>query len=131
MGTDSLQLTTTFAASPARLYQAFTDADEHAAFTGAGATFEARVGGAHTAWDGYISGTVLELAPPSRLVLSWRTTEFPKKAPDSRVELRFVKAGRGTRLELAHETIPKGQGPDYEKGWEDYYFAPLRAYLAK
>lgn len=130
MGTDSLKLVTKFSAAPARVYAAWTSANEHAAFTEAEAKFEARVGGAFTAWDEYISGTVLDLDAPERLVLAWRTSEFPDDAPDSRVELRFVADGDGTRLELAHDDIPAGQGSRYEKGWEDFYFEPLRAYLA-
>lgn len=129
MATDSLKLVTNFSAPPARVYGAWTSEDEHAAFTDAAAAFDARVGGAFTAWDGYISGTVLELDAPKRLVLAWRTTEFPEDAADSRVELRFVADGDGTRLELAHDEIPEGQGSRYEKGWEDFYFEPLRTYL--
>lgn len=130
MSTDSLKLTAVFPAAPERVYRAWTSATEHAAFTEAEATFEARVGGKHAAWDGYISGTVLELDPPKRVVLAWRTTEFPEDAADSRVELRFTPEGAGTKVEIAHDDIPAGQGARYEKGWQDFYFTPLRAYLA-
>ena len=129
MSTDSLKLVTHFAAPPERLFRAWTNAAEHAAFTEAHATFEAHAGGMHTAWDDYIRGTVVEVDEPSRVVLTWRTTEFPEDAPDSRLELRFFAEGTGTRLEVVHDTIPAGQGVRYEKGWEEHYFAPLRAYL--
>jgi uncharacterized protein YndB with AHSA1/START domain len=46
---------------PNEVYDAFMDAKKHSAFTGSKGTCDLRVGGAFTAWDGYISGKNLEL----------------------------------------------------------------------
>lgn len=116
--------------SAERLYRAWLDGKAHAAFTGAGAQVDPRVGGAFTAWDGYISGTNLELSPHRRIVQAWRTTEFLQGSPDSRLEISFEEDEGGTRLTLAHSDIPDGQGESYRQGWEDYYFKPMLDYFS-
>ena len=117
-------------ASADRIYEAFLDAEEHGAMTGASATSEPRVGGRFTAWDGYIEGRYLELVPGVRIVAAWRTSEFPEKSADSRVEIGFERDGDATLVTLVHSEIPDGQSDDYAKGWDEYYFVPMRAYFA-
>ena len=119
------------AAPPERVYAAWMNAEEHAAFTGSPATIEAGPGGAFTAWDGYISGRNVELEPGRRIVQRWRTTEFPEESPDSLLELRFEAEGDDCRISLVHSEIPDGQSEDYRQGWEDYYFKPLASWLAR
>ena len=65
---------------PDRAAQRQSQAEEHAAFTGAKATCDARVGGIFTAYDGYISGRIVELETGERIVQEWRTTEWPPGA---------------------------------------------------
>jgi uncharacterized protein YndB with AHSA1/START domain len=125
----ALRLTARLAAPPERVFDAWMSGAEHGAFTGGGATVEPRVGGRHTAWDGYIEGTTLELARPLRIVQTWRTTEFPEGAADSRLELLLRPHAGGTELTLQHTGIPRGQGAKYRRGWEEHYFAPMRAYF--
>jgi len=111
---------------PEVIYNAWLSSEAHTSFTGGSkAQIDPRVGGAFTAWDEYISGLTLVLDPPRRIVQSWRTTEFPEGAPDSVLELFFNPEGEGTRLILRHSEIPDGQGEEYRKGWEDYYFKPM------
>jgi activator of HSP90 ATPase len=126
---DSFRVSAVLPTSPQEVYDAWLDGDQHGAFTGAEAAIEPGIGGAFSAWDGYISGTTLELDPPGRIVQAWRTTEFPLGSPDSRLEILLEEATEGTRITLVHTEIPEGQGPSYEKGWQDFYFAPMREYF--
>ncbi len=115
--------------SPETLYAAWLDSDQHAAMTGGGAAVSDAVGAAFTAWDGYIEGRNLALEPGRRIVQSWRTTEFAPEEPDSRLEIRFEPAGDGTRITLRHTDLPP-HGRQYEQGWIDNYFEPMKAYFA-
>ena len=127
--TMSFEMATLLPAAPERVYNAWLSADEHSAFTGSPATVDPTVGGAFTAWDGYISGTTLEMTPTSRIVQAWRSTDFPESAPDSRLEIRFEAAPEGTRLTLIHSGFPEGSDDEYRQGWIDFYFAPMAEYF--
>ena len=128
--TDSITLTAVLPAAPERVYRSWLDSAEHTAMTGGTAVIDPRVGGAHSAWDGYITGTTLGLEPGRRIVQAWRTANFPKKSADSRLEVLLEPDGDGTRLTIVHTSIPKGQGKRYKSGWPDNYFDPMRAYFS-
>lgn len=125
---DSLRVSAVLPASPDAVRDAWLSADGHEAMTGAPAT----VGpdGRFTAWDGYIEGTTVSVED-GRIVQRWRTSEFPDDAPDSTLEIRLEAVPGGTRVTLDHREIPDGQGPAYEGGWEEFYFAPMRAWFGR
>jgi uncharacterized protein YndB with AHSA1/START domain len=126
---ERLRLATTLLALPKDVFDAWITAKGHAAMTGAPATSEKKKGGAFTAWDGYISGTHLELVPEKRILQSWRTTEFPAGSPDSRLEVRLARAAKGTRLTILQSGIPDGQSEQYESGWQTHYFDPMTRFF--
>ncbi len=127
----SFTMSATFPVPPEKLYQAWLSSKEHSAFTGSPAVTSAKKGGKFSAWDGYISGETVELKKNSKIIQRWRTTEFSDEDPDSLIEITLVKTKDGTKLTLAHSEIPKGQAAEYKKGWEDFYFAPMRDYFSK
>jgi uncharacterized protein YndB with AHSA1/START domain len=126
---ESIECSTVLPASPERVYRAWLNSAEHAAFTSSSAHVEPGVGGAFSAWDGYIRGNTLELVPYSRIVQAWRTSDFPPDSPPSCLEILLEPTDNGTRLTLHHSQIPDGQGQDYYQGWVDYYFAPMQTYF--
>ena len=121
-------LTVDLPAAPARLFDAWISGPGHAEMTGAPATSEPTVGGAFTAWDGYIEGTWTALDRPRRVVMAWRTSEFGD-APDAQVEVTFEPTETGARLTLTQSGSPADQADGYRQGWEDYYFTPMRSWL--
>jgi uncharacterized protein YndB with AHSA1/START domain len=131
MALESFRVSTVLPVSARRLYDAWLDAEEHAGFTGGAASVEARVGGKHTAWDGYIEGKILDLVDGERIVQSWRTAEFPRGAPDSRIEVLLREVETGTEIAIVHIDIPEGQGARYQSGWVEHYFDPMRDYFAR
>jgi uncharacterized protein YndB with AHSA1/START domain len=130
MGTESITLWEIFPASPREIYDSWLSS-AHGKMIGSTATVDPRVGGAFTAWDGYIRGTTLELEPYRRIVQAWRTTEFSAAHPDSRLELMLEQVEGGTRLTIRHTEIPEGQGASLEQGWIDHYFRPMKEYFAR
>jgi uncharacterized protein YndB with AHSA1/START domain len=130
MSLDALELVAVLPVSPQRIYEAWLDAREHSAFTGSKATIDPVIGGAHSAWDGYITGQNLVLEPGRRIVQSWRSTEFPDDHDPSRLELLLETHEGGTRLTLRHSEIPEGQGAQYEDGWKEHYLEPMADYFA-
>jgi uncharacterized protein YndB with AHSA1/START domain len=132
---DSFEISTVLPAPPARVYAAWLSSAEHAAMTGGSAggsaDIDPRVGGAYSAWDGYITGTTLELEPDRRIAQTWRTVEFPADSPDSRLEIVLDPVDGGTRITLKHSGIPAGQGASYESGWVENYFEPMQSYFSE
>jgi uncharacterized protein YndB with AHSA1/START domain len=128
---DSVTVSVVIPAVPDAVYKAWMSSAGHAVMTGNPATVSARIGGKFTAWDGYISGTTLELTPPSRILQAWRTTEFADDEEDSLLEVLLAEAKGGTKVTLKHTKIPAGQGPSYKQGWIDYYFEPMKEHFQK
>lgn len=112
------------------VYDALLDAQVHAAFTGAAATCERWVGGKFTAWDGYIFGRNLILESGQRIVQEWKTTEWPKGFPPSILEFILKPKGRKTEVRLTQLHVPPSQAKQYQKGWKDFYWNPLKRYFA-
>ena len=116
-------------ATPQAVYDAWLDSAAHGAMTGSEAKIGKNVGDRYTAWDGYISGKTLELAPGRRIAQSWRTTEFDSKDPDSTIVVDLEPTKNGTQLTLTHRGVPNGQTSYENGGWRDFYFAPMQAYF--
>jgi activator of HSP90 ATPase len=130
MKSDSIKVSAVIPAEPKAVYAAWMSSSGHGAMTGSGARVTARVGGAFSAWDGYISGKTLELEQDSRIVQSWRTTDFDPDDLDSTLEVLLQKAKGGTKVTLVHTNIPAGHGEEYRKGWIDFYFKPMKEHFA-
>jgi len=128
---ESFKVSTVLPASAERIYEAWLNSNEHAAFIGSSAEIDAAVGGRFSMWDGYIEGVNEQLEPNHRIVQSWRTTEFPPDSPDSRLEIVLEEGEAGTRLTLHHTELPEGQGEQYRDGWEEHYFEGMREYFSQ
>jgi uncharacterized protein YndB with AHSA1/START domain len=127
---ESILISEVIPATPQRIFSAWMDSAEHSAFTGDEAIVVPEVGGEHQSAGGYIKGRTLELNEGSRIVQSWRTTEFPPESPDSRVEITLEPTLGGTLVTLLHTDIPVGQGDRYRQGWNEYYLSRLKTYFA-
>ncbi len=128
---EDFKLVITLPVDAKTIYEAWLDSDEHSKFTGGKADIEPFKGGRFTAGDSYIHGKTIQLQPYSRIVQSWRTTDFPDSSTDSIIEILLEKLNQGTRLTLVHSEIPEGQSKQYQVGWEEHYFKPMIKYFSK
>ena len=117
-------------ATPREVYDAWLSSKGHSEMTGAEAHMSAEIGGRVSAWDGYITGETLELEPGRKIVQSWRTTQFGEQHPDSKIEVMLARDPEGCKLTLLHSNVPDEQTGYERGGWQDFYFAPMRAYFA-
>jgi uncharacterized protein YndB with AHSA1/START domain len=131
MPLEMVRLTAVLPTSADRVYAAWLDAAEHSKMTGSKATVDPRVGGEHSAWDGYIVGTTLELEPGRRIVQAWRTTDFPLGHADSRLEVHLLDVDGDCEITIVHSEIPEGQGAKYDEGWRSHYLVPMKKYFGK
>ena len=128
---ESLSVFSIFPVPLKKVYEAWMDSDEHTAFTNSEAKIDSRVGGEFSAWEGYITGKTITLEPFTRIVQNWRTTDFNADDPDSLLEIIFEPLESSCKVTIKHSGLPDGSKGEYIKGWEDYYFAPMRGYFTK
>lgn len=122
-------VTAEFSELPQVLYDAWLDSDEHTKMTGSPARVSAEAGGEFQAWDGYLWGKNLELEPGKRIVQSWRTSEFDDSEEDSQIEILFDANNQGgTKITLRHSKLPT-HGAQYEPGWQESYFEPMKQHF--
>ncbi len=126
--TVEFEVSETIPATPDKIFAAWLDSSEHSEMTGSPARVSSKVGGKFDAWDGYIHGTNLELEPSSRILQLWRTSEFEDTDRDSLLEIRFESAEFGTIIKIRHSGLPE-HGMQYQQGWRDSYFSPMKVYF--
>src|SRR5947209_6910893 len=118
-----------FPTSARKLYDILLDSKKHTAATGGKAVVGKKVGDRFTAWDGYISGKNLVLAPGRLIVQAWRTSEFKKSDPDSVLTLTLEESRGTTVLTMVHAAVPDHKAADFKVGWHAHYWKPILKYL--
>jgi len=66
-----------FDASPHHVYEMLMDEKKHARFTGGAAQISRDVGGAFVTNSGYSTGTTRELVQDTKIVQTWRASDWP------------------------------------------------------
>ena len=130
METKTVKQTVTFKANPHDVYEALMDSKKHAKFTGDKAIISRKVGGKFSVFDGYSEGTNIELIQDSKIVQTWRASDWPEGLY-SRVTFSFKEIPIGTRLTFTQAGVPAAQYDDISQGWRDYYWAPMKGMLEK
>ncbi len=126
-----IQLAAELPASADRLFDMYLDPMQHAAFTGAPVTISAQPGAPFRAFEGAISGTILQVVPKRLVVQSWRSSHFAVEDIDSTLILTFWPQGAVGRIELVHVNVADQDFAGVSNGWEKYYWTPWREYLAR
>ncbi len=126
-----LQFTVTaeIPAAKETIYNAWLNGEEHGNMTGAPATTAENIGDSFNAHGDYISGKNIQLVPFTKIVQSWRTTEFEEEDEDSVLEIKLEDKNNHTLVTLTHSNLPP-HGAQYEQGWKDHYFKPMKTYFS-
>jgi uncharacterized protein YndB with AHSA1/START domain len=119
-------LTRSIAAEPQRVWDAFTNAAEYAAWIWPAdwqttCSIDPRVGGTFTVASEpqgmSVAGTYREVDPITRLVLTWR---WHDDSDESLLTITFAPTATGTHLTLVHENFANEESrAAHEQGWGD------------
>ncbi|MFH1523754.1 MAG: SRPBCC family protein [Chloroflexota bacterium] len=120
--------TVIFKVSPHEVYETLMDSKKHTAFSGSKARISRNFGGEIMAYDNYIAGKNVELVPDKKIIQDWRTVDWPE-GYYSRVTFEFTPIPEGTRLDFTHTGLPEGTEKEFEQGWIDNYWEPMKANL--
>jgi len=129
---DKFKISVKLHCSAKEVFTGWLDDKKHSAYTGGTkATTSPVEGGSFSSWNGYITGTNVEIFPYKKIIQKWRTTDFAPGDEDSIIELFFTFKEDHTLVTITHSNIPEGQGNRYKKGWKEHYFAFMKKYYEK
>jgi activator of HSP90 ATPase len=110
------------------LFAVYTDPAKHAAITGAPVVISAEPGSPFRAFNGALTGAILQIIPQRLVIQSWRSTKFNDGDPDSTLILAFTPEGTNGRIDLVHLDVPTHNYQGVVEGWETHYWSPWRRY---
>jgi activator of HSP90 ATPase len=115
---------------PNQAYEAIVDPKKHSDFTDSPAENDGKVGGEHSAFDGYCFGENVELSYGKRIVQTWQADEdgWPEDH-FSKIIYEFTAVPGGTLLTFKQLGVPEEVADSIDQGWIDYYWEPLKAYF--
>lgn len=126
---DSLKVEDVIPASAKQIYSDWLSSNGHTDMTGGEAEISDQNGADFKAWDGYISGSNIQLVTNLKIRQHWRTVEFPESAADSILEVKLEPINEhSTKVIISQTNLPDGDGPKYTDGWRDHYFSPMKQY---
>ncbi|HET9399950.1 MAG TPA: SRPBCC domain-containing protein [Candidatus Acidoferrales bacterium] len=128
--TPIIRQSVTLPASPGALFKTFLDSNLHTAMTGMPAKTSAKASAKWSAFGGAIWGRNLLIVPGKLIVQTWRSTHFPKDAPDSILILAFSGTGKSGRIDLVHVNVARKDHKGVREGWPKFYWKPWRKYLS-
>jgi activator of HSP90 ATPase len=109
----------------------YLDPHQHAAFTGAPVTISSIPGSAFSAFEGVLTGTMLQVVPKRLIVQSWRSPHWTEADVDSTLILTFLPEAAGGRIDLVQVNVVESDFAGVSHGWEKYYRTPWREFLSR
>ncbi len=128
MKTKTLHQSVLLNAPPHEVYEALMDSKKHTEFTHSPAVIRREVGREFSTFDGWASGTTLELIPDAKIVQKWRAVDWPD-GHYSTVTFELRLEDQKTRLDFTQADIPEDLYSDLEAGWIEFYWDTLTAYF--
>lgn len=114
-------------ATPHEIYEIFMDSKKHSELTESVAKISRKVGGKYSVWEGAISGKNIELIEDKKIVQTWKSDgEDWKKGHYSTITFTFEPTDYGTEINFTHDQIPESAFENVKKGWNTYYWEPLK-----
>ncbi|MFM9944311.1 MAG: SRPBCC family protein [Bacteroidia bacterium] len=131
MTTGSINQTVQFSASPKQVYDLLMNKKLYSEFTGGKVIVSDKVEGAFSVFDGYCTGYNIELVSGKKIIQKWNFKEdgWPNNHY-SVCTFIFSKIANGCQLDFTQTDIPEHKIDDLSQGWKDYYWEPMKTYLA-
>jgi uncharacterized protein YndB with AHSA1/START domain len=132
MKSRSIKLSVSVQAKPEDVFDALTDADKIAEWSGQKGRVASRIGGKFEMFDGWVKGKVTEFKPGKSLAYTWHTEDWTTDTESSIVRYTFAPVPTGTKITLEHSNFPnESEMKSHKNGWKEHVFNPLKKYFSK
>lgn len=125
-----IRQTIVFNASPHEIYEMLMDSEKHSEFTESPARISRNVGGRFSTWDGYSSGTNVELVKDKKIVQKWRASNWPE-GHYSVATFELEKDDGKTKLIFTQSDVPEDQYEAISQGWKEFYWEKMKESINK
>lgn len=115
-------------ATPAEVYATLLDSEKHTELIGDTTEIDPVIDGEFSAFSGYATGKTLQLIPNKTIKQAWRASDWPDNH-FSTITFSFTAKDDGTEIHFTQVDLPEGTQEEFEAGWEDNYWQPLRNYF--
>jgi activator of HSP90 ATPase len=132
MKTRTIRQTISFPVSPGTIYNFLLDSRKLTKIHKVKTFMTRRPKGKFSVFDGYCHGYNIELKENKSIEQAWHFREEGWPEDHYSVCLfSLQKTPSGTRLTFIQKGVPEAQFEALKKGWYDYYWEPIKAYLKR
>ena len=130
METKSISKSIYFDAEPNVIYSLFIDKNKQAELTGSAVEMSNEINGHFSIFDGYCQGYNIEIIENKKIVQAWHFAEdgWPEDHY-SICAFTLESLENKTKLTFTQTDIPAHKAEELERGWNDYYWKPIKEYL--
>lgn len=122
LSTCTVRQTIEFEHAPAeQLFETLTDPSRLSAITGGPCKYERTIGSEYVLMDGAVRGVIKEFVPSSRLVQTWRFSDWPENHY-SELILKLENTGNGSKIILLQKKVPSSDQIRAREGWERFFW---------
>lgn len=115
-------------ATAQEVYDLLLDSNGHAELIGDSAEITAKEGDEFSTFGGYSTGKNLTLVPGKSIEQTWRASDWPE-GHYSTIRFEFSNTDEGVRIDFTQKDLPEGTQEEFESGWDDFYWQPLKKYF--
>jgi activator of HSP90 ATPase len=111
------------------IYDVLLSSELHSALIDDEAVIEPKIGGKTSAFSGYATGEITKLVPGKEIAQTWRASDWTE-GHYSHITFKFSDGADGAHITFIQTDLPHGTEAEFEDGWDDFYWQPLREYFA-
>ncbi len=115
-------------ATTKNIYEALLSSEKHSSIIGDEAVVSDVVGDTFSTFSGYATGKNVELVPYSKLVQTWRASDWPE-GHYSTIEFNLSDSDEGAVIHFTQTNMPEGTEDEFDAGWRDNYWSKLIDYF--
>ncbi len=123
---EKLKISVKLHCEPKPVFTALLNAAQHSKITESECLIQPSEKSKFSILNGTVQGSITELFPYKRMLVSWRHNEYDPSDKDSIVEFLFIYKDEHTLLTITHSQIPDEWSAKIKEIWKKKYFKNLK-----